>query len=54
MALRAMGKRNKALNTAAIRTAEKLSKSPEKAPAWVGRHALRELSSAGVQSRLSR
>ncbi len=52
MALRAVGKRNRALNTAAIKTAERLSKLEDSAPRWVGSHALRELKSAAVQRRL--
>lgn len=53
MALRAVGKRNKALNAAAIKTAQRLAKSEEPAPRWVGTHALRELKSPAVRKRLS-
>ena len=53
MALRAVGKRNRALNAAAIKTAERLSKLDDSAPRWVGSHALRELKGAAVQKRLA-
>ena len=52
MALRAIGKRNAALNAAAVRTAERLAESKDATPRWVGRHALRELKSAAVRKRL--
>lgn len=52
MALRAVGKRSLVLNTAAIAVAERLAASPDAAPRWVGRHALRELTSAAVRKRL--
>lgn len=52
MALRAIGKRNKALNAAAIRTAKRLAADEAKAPSWIGGHALRELESAAVKKRL--
>jgi 3-methyladenine DNA glycosylase AlkD len=54
MALRAIGKRNAALNAVAIETAERLAKLDEAAPRWVGRHALRELTSPAVRKRLAR
>ncbi len=54
MALRAIGKRNTHLNAAAIETAKRLARRDEPAPRWVGKHALRELTSAGVQRRLGR
>ena len=53
MALRAVGKRNRPLNQAAIRIAKRLSKSAAAAPRWVGSHALRELESAAVQKRFA-
>ncbi len=53
MALRAAGKRNKALNRESIRIAKRLSRSEQPSHAWIGRHALRELTSARVQDRLS-
>jgi 3-methyladenine DNA glycosylase AlkD len=46
MALRAVGKRNAALRTAAVDLARKLCESDRGAQAWVGRSALRELGKA--------
>jgi len=43
MALRAMGKRNAALNAAAIAAAERLAALDEPSARWVGKKALREL-----------
>jgi 3-methyladenine DNA glycosylase AlkD len=43
MALRAIGKRNPALNAAAVTVARRLAESPEAAARWVGKDALREL-----------
>jgi 3-methyladenine DNA glycosylase AlkD len=54
MALRAIGKRNNALNAAAIETAQRLAELDEAAPRWVGSHALRELTSPAVRKRLAR
>ena len=54
MALRAVGKRNAALRSAAESVARRLSLSKVDAQAWVGKHALRELSSANVKARTSR
>jgi 3-methyladenine DNA glycosylase AlkD len=53
MALRAVGKRSIALNAAAVAVARRLADSPEPAGRWVGKDALRELTSAGVARRLS-
>ena len=53
MALRAIGKRNRALNKAAITTAERQSKLDDPAARWVGSHALRELRSPAVQKKLT-
>jgi len=53
MALRAIGKRNAALNAAAIKTAERLAKSEDAAARWVGSHALPELKSPAVRKRLA-
>jgi 3-methyladenine DNA glycosylase AlkD len=53
MALRAIGKRNAALNSAATATARRLAVSNDAAPRWVGQHALRELGSASVKGRLA-
>lgn len=52
MALRAVGKRNSALNEAAAKTAERLAASADSTARWVGKHALRELTSAAVRRRL--
>jgi 3-methyladenine DNA glycosylase AlkD len=43
MALRAVGKRNVALNAAAIAVARRLAASSDDTAHWVGRHTLREL-----------
>jgi 3-methyladenine DNA glycosylase AlkD len=53
-ALRCIGKRNASLNRAAIAVARRLAASPEPATRWVGKDALRELTSAGVKRRLAR
>ena len=53
MALRAIGKRNQALNAAAVIVARRLADSPEPAARWVGKDALRELTSPSVTRRLS-
>jgi 3-methyladenine DNA glycosylase AlkD len=53
MALRAVGKRNRALNAASVATAKRLAASADAAAAWVGKDALRELTSPGVAKRLS-
>jgi 3-methyladenine DNA glycosylase AlkD len=53
MALRAIGKRNAALNAAAVKMARRLADSPEAAARWVGKDALRELTSPGVIRRLA-
>jgi len=44
MALRAIGKRNAALNTAALAVAQRLAASDDPTERWVGKDALRELS----------
>ncbi len=54
MALRATGKRNLALNRAAVTVARRLADSTHAAPRWVGKDALRELTSASVIRRVSR
>lgn len=53
MALRAVGKRNPALNEAALATARRLAASPDAHAKWVGKDALRELTSASVVRRLA-
>ena len=52
MALRAIGKRNRALNEAAVAAARRLAKSQDTTARWVGTDALKELTSAGVRKRL--
>ena len=52
MALRAIGKRNRALNAAAVDVARRLASADDPAARWVGKNALRELTSAGVAKRL--
>ena len=53
MALRAIGKRNRALNAAAVTVARRLADSPQAAARWVGKDALRELTSPAVIRRLA-
>src|SRR3954468_14810964 len=53
MALRAIGKRSPALNAAAVVVAQRLATSPECAARWVGKDALRELTSTAVTRRLA-
>jgi 3-methyladenine DNA glycosylase AlkD len=52
-ALRCIGKRNPALNAAAVTLARRLAESGQSAARWVGKDALRELTSAPVARRLS-
>jgi len=51
MALRAIGKRNRALNAAATRVARRLAASPDANARWVGAHALREFTSLATRER---
>ena len=51
-ALRNIGKRNLALNAAATKLAQALIEQESKVAQWIGRDALKELQSAGVQERL--
>jgi 3-methyladenine DNA glycosylase AlkD len=53
MSLRAIGKRSPALNGAAVAVARRLAESPEAAPRWVGKDALRELTGPAVTRRLA-
>ena len=53
MALRAIGKRNAALNKAAMTTANRLAASTDATARWIGKDALRELSSPAVKRRLA-
>ena len=52
MALRAIGKRNRALNSAAVMVARRLATSEDATARWVGKDALRELTSPAVTRRL--
>ena len=52
MALRAIGKRNRALNAAAVVVARRLAGSKDATARWVGKDALRELTSPAVTKRL--
>jgi len=52
MALRAIGKRNRALHSAAVEVARRLASSEDATARWVGKDALRELTSPGVTKRL--
>lgn len=52
MALRAIGKRNRALNVAAVAVARRLADSKHATQKWVGKDALRELTSSAVTGRL--
>ena len=53
MALRATGKRSTTLNAAAVVVARRLAASPDAAARWVGKDALRELTSPAVTRRLA-
>ena len=52
MALRAIGKRNLALNAAAVRVARRLAASDDATARWIGKDALRELTSPALTTRL--
>ena len=51
-ALRTVGRRNRALNTAAVTLSRRLVESEEPAARWIGRDALKELTSAAVVKKL--
>ena len=51
-ALRNVGKRNLVLNEKAIALAERLSSSDNRVTRWIGKDALRELTSERIQKRL--
>ncbi len=53
-ALRNIGKRNRRLNRAAIRAAERIERGGTRAGRWIAADALRELKSEAVQKRLLR
>ncbi len=52
-ALRVMGRRNQAINAAAVEVSRRLAESAEPAARWVGKEALRELTSPLVRRRLA-
>ena len=52
-ALRAVGRRNPALNAAALEVATRLAASTDAAPRWIGKDAVRELTSAAVKRQLA-
>lgn len=52
MALRAIGKRNRALNSAAVVVARRLAESNDATARWIGKDALRELTSPALTARL--
>jgi len=53
-ALRLIGRRNRALNTHAVAVARRLAASPDGAARWVGKGALKELTSPLVMRQLQR
>ena len=53
-ALRQIGKRNRALNAAAVDCAERLAVRATPAARWIARDAMRELTSDKIRSRLAR
>jgi len=53
-ALRGVGRRSVRLNKASLALAKKLAASEDAAPRWIGKDALRELSSAAVQKKLKK
>jgi hypothetical protein len=52
-ALRRIGRRNAALHAAAVALARRLTESPEAAARWVGKDALKDLTSPAVTGRLA-
>ena len=53
-ALRGIGKRNPALNAAAIKLARRLAESPHSPARWIGKDALRDLATPATRRRLER
>jgi 3-methyladenine DNA glycosylase AlkD len=51
-ALRTIGRRNATLNAAAVDVSRQLAASPDATPRWIGKNALRELTSPAVIRRL--
>ena len=54
MALRATGKRNRALHAAALALCARLEQREEASASWIGRHARKELESDKVRDRLEK
>ena len=52
-ALRAIGIRNRALNSAAVKTARRLAAAADATPRWIGKDALRELTKPALVKKLS-
>ena len=52
-ALRRIGRRNAALNAASVTLARRLADSPQAAARWVGKDALRDITSAAVMRSLA-
>lgn len=52
-ALRSIGRRNAALNAAAVAVAGRLASSEETAPRWIGKDALRDVTNPKVRARLA-
>jgi 3-methyladenine DNA glycosylase AlkD len=52
-ALRSIGRRNQALNAAAVATARRLADAAEPAARWVGKDAIKELTSPAVQRKVA-
>jgi 3-methyladenine DNA glycosylase AlkD len=53
-ALRGIGKRNPALHAAAFKLSQRLTNSPDPAARWIGRDALRDLSTPASKRRLEK
>jgi len=53
-ALRSIGKRNKKLNDAALKMAEKLAASADRTARWNGKHAIRDLTGPKTLARLEK
>jgi 3-methyladenine DNA glycosylase AlkD len=53
-ALRRTGQRNRALHAAAVEVAQRLAASAERTPRWIGKDALRDLTSATTMRRVDR
>jgi 3-methyladenine DNA glycosylase AlkD len=53
-ALRTIGERSRALNSAAMRTARHLAASPDASARWIGKDALRQWATPAAKARLAR